>query len=158
MGKRGLWRVFPHFPALFGSHRDLPLRGCSQCSGQPDVLAGKRQSGQQRGQCGRDKLRTGKRSDMRNNGLHLLRPTTYKLGDTWELLQQLPGDHSHISAFVLWLPPGAGEICVHPSFLPWMKWEIMWKQEDLPSGRGSQELTKQRHLLRYPLGENRCWE
>lgn len=33
MGKRGLWRVFPHFPALFSSHRDLPLQGCSQCWG-----------------------------------------------------------------------------------------------------------------------------
>lgn len=44
--------------------------------------------------------------------------TVYRLGDTWELLQQPSGDHSHISAFVLWFPPAGGQIHVHPSFSP----------------------------------------
>lgn len=47
------------------------------------------------------------------------RATVYRLGDAWELLQHPPsGDHSCVSALVLQLPPGGGQIHVHPSFLP----------------------------------------
>ena len=119
VGKRRLWRVFSHFPSLLSSTETCSSDDAHGAGGQPGVLTGKLWSGQQRGRGGWDEPRAGKRADVPKDGSHLLRATIYKLGHD-----------------------------VHLSFVPWTKWEIMWKQEDLPSERGSQELTKQRHLFR----------